>query len=641
MTLDINAKAQAMAGINLFPPIIRDALLNDFEFMDTFEIETERTISFQGVNTIWKQAELFETIRSFYRDEVKVIFKDSEESIWTLSSEHDNLVTSNLIMAKDKKQIKLPTHAGFSMDPQTRLDFLSEMSKRVFLSSETISAWETILAERPFNDREMETFQADFNDTPTRYQQQLAEKLRNQTMVYDDLVPLSRAYYKRLIGDYDGSESIAQYSLNTAKDIAGQLISWNQWEGFFFSLHFGAHGLLTSEIDVTALSSQQLLKAFEMTAKEGDILSKVSAIEIGLRNLKMNEAIEPVLVNLIESIIQLNSDESMDDLTSFTFLFILIYGKLSKTKLFYREPPFYVKLAALTQTSLVSKQLKHFNINSDEFADHVTHLSGQWFYLQALVDMRSEPRWSPDMASVSQMKAEFIGRITIALSLYKSDLSQQSRDKLFSNDDVSTISPLSQTLAPFLPGPLEGRISAQEDLPEYLNEIIKKQFEQEELTPHSFAALVNSSLLFHMGSEYAELAARTVKEAKYVVSNVKERDEIVAVVTGLARVCAVTGNSTLMKEVRILSRKYRQDTNIALTVEELIKISLVTCSANREELQWSVAVGEWLAELAFMDITKEEADILYSNIEVLCRLKPGLWQHCGRACAALKLYHAS
>ena len=42
-------------------------------------------------------------------------------------------------------------------------------------------------------------------------------------------------------------------------------------------------------------------------------------------------------------------------------------------------------------------------------------------------------------------------------------------------------------------------------------------------------------------------------------------------------------------------------------------------------------IGDWLTELAFVDMSREEAHALQAEIYRLLHLEPTLWETCGRA----------
>ena len=70
----------------------------------------------------------------------------------------------------------------------------------------------------------------------------------------------------------------------------------------------------------------------------------------------------------------------------------------------------------------------------------------------------------------------------------------------------------------------------------------------------------------------------------------------------------------------------------------------LSAAASRSDLtEWTEFVGEWLTELAFSDLKKEEAQECYTTFALdwlLSNGVPELWVTCGRADAALKAFNS-
>ena len=141
------------------------------------------------------------------------------------------------------------------------------------------------------------------------------------------LVPYSRTYFERLVGVYDGSTSILNYAGGAGKDVLEQLSSWRPDEGFMLGLFLSSHAALTAVIGVDRLKKEDIVQCYEYLVTHGDVISRLGAIEIGLRILPENHELEPFVVQLIEQI----RDDDIDGTTSsfklFSGLFILVDGE--------------------------------------------------------------------------------------------------------------------------------------------------------------------------------------------------------------------------------------------------------------------------------------------------------------------------
>jgi hypothetical protein len=254
--------------------------------------------------------------------------------------------------------------------------------------------------------------------------------------------------------------------------------------------------------------------------------------------------------------------------------------------------------------------------------------------------MRLEPRWNPDLAASSQIKADFFGRIMIAASNCEKNIKGNELYDLILGDKPNSLYRLSDSARPYFCGPLEGAENSPNSLPTDFSKAIKAQLSTDEVGPSSFIALVNSAMIFPLGLEQAELAAEALKLGSHRLANIESRSQLMAVLIGLATVAAVARGQALADELRILVRRYRRDTEYALSIKEAIQICLVASASRAELNEWRECVGSWVVELAFDNFEDKEGKDFYSHLQCLCHVVPELWVSCGRADAALRAYCA-
>jgi hypothetical protein len=355
--------------------------------------------------------------------------------------------------------------------------------------------------------------------------------------------------------------------------------------------------------------------------------------------LSTKPEIEASLLKLIEQIRDDDVEDKDSDIKLLSSLFVLVDGELARIQLLADAPPFYRRLAALAQATLIHRQLVASHVDIGPFSEWAMSRGWQLFYLRTLADLRHEPRWNSTLASASQLKAEFLGRIIIAGQNNESTIRGRRLAEIIFGTGPDSLHAFYQNPAPFFPGPLEGGDEARVSLPTEIFESINKDLESAEVTPTSFIALVNASMVFHVKKDQAELAAKAIKLAYYRLLNVEDRLTLVGTLNGLAYVSAVTRSHELAEQLRILLRRYRQDAEYSLSIEEAIWAGLLAAGSHAELKNWTVYVGDWLTELAFGALKKNEGQVLHSHLKWLCHLVPELWVTCGRAEAALSAFH--
>lgn len=260
--------------------------------------------------------------------------------------------------------------------------------------------------------------------------------------------------------------------------------------------------------------------------------------------------------------------------------------------------------------------------------------------MQSLADMRTEPRWSPDLAAAPQMKADFFGRLMIAGNCFEKNLKGgELRDTVLGVDPQS-LSALSEFPRPYLPGPLEGAEDSSNPLPDDLARVIEQQLDTDEVEASSFVALVNSAMIFRVTSGHAGLAAKALRLANYRLANLKGKSQLVSILNGLATVAAVSRNLSLADELRILVRRYRRDSQYGFSIEEAMRICLVASAAREDLIEWREFAGECLTEFAFGELEGNDGKVLHSHLIALLHSVPELWFSCARADAALQAWRS-
>jgi hypothetical protein len=292
----------------------------------------------------------------------------------------------------------------------------------------------------------------------------------------------------------------------------------------------------------------------------------------------------------------------------------------------------------LAQASLIQRQLVFCNIDYEHFSEWALSNRIEQFYMQSFADMRSEPRWIPHMTDSVQFRADFIGRLIISGNVYQANLiSGELRNALIGEGAKKLIEHCG-FFRPFFPGPLEGNEDGSNELPNELSQIIVKQLDSDEIDATSFVPLVNSARIYKVQADHVDLAVKALKLANYRLANVQNKNTLLAILEGLATVAAIYRNQELSDQLRILVRRYRQDSQYTITVEEAFQILIVASAARKDLLEWRDFAGDWLTELAFSKFEEHEGENLYSHLSALLHCVPELWVSSAKADAAIKAW---
>ena len=632
----------AHAAMELAPPLIRQTLLDDSAFRSEFKSEfgfrTEVILGFGDSGVSIQRSKVFDGARKVLSGSPPVEMADTTGKEWKLINKLRENAPPILTITRGDESLDLPDLNVLSPDKTTRLRRFEEASSDVKLPSRERRNWHHIFSGRPLEDEEVDEFYNDIRDTPVHVSRVIRRELTDGKSRISSLVPPSRRYFERLVGAYDGSASVQDYAAATARQLFEQLSDWKPYDGFLFSLFLCSHSSLTAEINVGHLGDEDFVRAFDLLEKHGDRISQLGAIEVGLRILPERPGIEPILIRLIEQI----RDDKVEDAGSgfkvLSALFGLVDGELSRTRLFSREPPFYRRLASLAQAALIHRQYVNAGVSGEAFCDWALKARGGAYYLQTLADLRLEPRWMPDLASASQMQAEFFGRIMITVKNHEDNIKGSKVHTLVLGDGPGSLRSRGELLHPYFPGPLEGGGSSPNPLPTEYAEAITTQLSAEKAEVLSFVALVNAAQIFRTDSQQAESAARLLNSSRYQISGLQDKSQLLYVLDGLATVAAVTRSRALAEELRILSRRYGRDAQYKLSVEDAMRVCLVAAASCSGLNDWREFVGDWLTELAFGKLEKNEGAAFHWCLQYLCHAVPELWVSCGRAEAALEAF---
>jgi len=631
----------ARVALSHVPPSIKMTLLDESSFREEYGFGIDPILLLNDGIVSVQRSHLFDAVRMILSGESVSEVTDSNGQKWKLENIGEEGQLPKLALIVSEQRLILPDLAALSPDRSTRLRFLNEAASDVNLPINARDAWGNVLSERALQDKEVDTFLDEFRDTPIEKARAIRSEIEEGKINISTLVPHSRRYFERLVGAYDGSASIRDYVGGSGRAILDQIVEWRPYDGFLFSLFLSSHSSITAAINIDQLSSEDLVRAFDFLEKNGDRISQLGAIEIGLRILPTRPDIEPGLIRLVKQICDDDVDGQASSFNLLSALFMFVDGELSRTRLLSTEPPFYRRLAALSQAALIHRQLLNVSVDIDQFGKWAFNNFAEQFYLQSLADMRLEPRWNPNLADAVQMKQEFFGRIIIAAKNHEKNIKNGELFDLVLTSKPGSILSLGDLLCPYLPGPLEGAEEPQNILPTEIAEMIEAHLSVKDVEPSAFIALVNSALIFRVGADQAALAARVLKQGNYRLVHLEDKSQLIAVLNGLATVTAVARSSTLANELRFLVRNYRRDAQYPLSIEEAIYICLVAAASHADMDDWREYIGDGITELAFSNFEGNEGQVLHSHLRCLCLAAPELWVSCGRADAALIAYNSS
>ena len=630
-------EAWVFSALRIVPTSFQDALLRDPGFRREHGLKADQVVSFGSPAVLVRLSELCGAVRKVFSGMPVAEVVDDDGQKWEIREATKNNDPKSIVLFRGDREYAIPpSFTSLSPERETRLNFLEEAASAINLPGDVKDFWRKTFEKRALKDGEVEAFESDIVNTPVNIEQSIRRDIHGAGRKnISSWVPSSEKYFDRLIGEYDGSASIRDYASNVCGPFFQKLSEWRPYEGFLFSLFLSSHPALAHEIQTDRLDDDNLIRAFEFLENRGDRISQIGAIEVGLRILPSKPEIEPYLIRLIRQIVRDDAGGEASGFKLLSALFFFVDGELSRTRLLSSKPPFYRRLAALSQASMIHRQLVNSNVDIELLCENLFRDYWMEHYIQSLVDMRVEPGWNPVFDTAENIRANFLYRIITTPQKHKRETEDGNElyEIIFGTEPTSVLSAVSPFFFSYL-NPLDGTGVPRQEVPAAISSAIEKQINMDQVSQSSFATLVNSAYLFHLGSDHAELASKALRSCGYRISNLESREQLVTLLNGLSMVAAVTGSEMLANELRILVRGYRKDPSYKVSIGEELLLCL-TAAANHSDLdEWKEFVGNWITETSF-ESEVEDADIFRSQLQYLCHIVPELWLSCDRAYAAL------
>lgn len=632
--------AIALEVLKRLPPSLRASFVSRRDFLNhhALRANTKITIGPEGIS--FDRSRLYSAIRQALGEPgLKVPIEAIDGVVWNAAAESDD-GPRIIALVRDGHRLVLPGLLSLSPEKAERLAEFDERAMGIESYDPVIASWRRRIENGPLEDEDVDGFRSELGKLPMRAAAAIAAEIEKGESSIAILVPATAEYYDRLVGPRIAQAGLSEFVRSSAAAHIKQLIEWHPREGLKLALLMASHTSVSSLIAQQGLASETLSETFEWLAAGGDRISQVGAIEVGLALLRKHPQLEEQVLSLVREIMS-DDSESGGRLGLLSSLIIFVDGELARTKVLGTAPPYWRRLAAIAQASLIERELISAGVATEvPFSEWARQGRGQAFLLQTLIDLRLEPRWLPDFLAPGQLKAEFLGRVSAAAQTHSESIRSDSLRALLLGGEPGSIRPLLRFPFAYLPGPLEGGVDPVNQLPDEIEALIREALQSETLEPNSFTPLVNSALVFQLGPQHAELAAEALRRVKYQLRHGREgQPQVFGLLQGLANFAAVARSVDLANEVRILTRVMRARAGLEIGADDTMRIALIAAAAIQDRDDWAKFVGDWLTELAFEDLDSEAAAKLHSHILALCRLDPHLWKSCARAeaaCAAVQ-----
>lgn len=638
MNRKTNEMVLVQAALDLLPPDIQRALLDDGEFLRRWNIATTTNLTLGKNGPSFRRDQFYDGIRSAIRNQgVAIAVEDQNGDDWQIFAEPKGEGLAFSIRAGGT-HLFLADHSALAEDLAVRIGSFERSAQAIFFDAETCQGWLQRLRQSSLSDEEFAELMADIEQTPVNAFRALRTSMEQVNVNVTALVPHERRYYDRLVGKLGQAKTVAEYVEAGVKPRMADMKGGKRLEGFQYALLMCSAGSIADCIQIDELDRGELVQAYQWLAEHGDPVSRVGAIEVALCHLDTYPELGPFVERMVEGIL---SDDPEVDGGSFALLcamIVMVASELARKRTLGDAPPFYIRQAAIAHASLVIRAINEARVNPAPVTRWAQSMgAGQIYFLHGLIDLRREPRWLPDFVGADRLRFEFIGRIANATGRNEGKIQIDSLRALLIGPDSKLASAAKWPL-PNFPGPMEGAIASGQPYPDDLLRDVKAALEADHLDATAFAGLVNAALLFDMQEWMADLAATALRRVRFSIKDADDENKTFSLISGLAILAAVTRGRDLADALRVLTRVMRRRKRLSGTPDEEMRIVMIAAASIEDIEDWARFAGEWLTEIAFETTDKDVARAFLPKLRLLVRIEPALARHCARADAGLDAF---
>ena len=623
--------------LDLTPKLIQEDLLANATFRRAYGMDSAVMLSFATGEVTFSRSALYSAIRKVLSGRSGVRVRDTRNNRWHVRSEHVPNRVPALFLVRGKRSIALPQFRVLSPNPSIRISVLNDISDDVRLP--THDRWLKVASELALADNEMDEFNDDVHDTPANFARVIRDEIASGRFRLSSVVPSRSRYYSRLVGRYDSAASVADHCKASTADFIRDLCAWGPPDGVLQALTLSCSGIAASLISLDSLDDSYIAKLFSQLDSHGDRLSQTGAVEIALRALPKYTHIERHILSMVRQIRDDDDNREESDYRLIAGLFRAIDGELARRCTFPFGRPYYRRFAALAQSTMVAREISVGRIKRADFTTWLSQLPNTRFLLQNYVDMRMEPRWSPLSFDARALKSACIGRIVaVAHECAENILSEDLRDVFLEGDQKSVLKQFESdiTCLAEYPGPLSATAGSSGRMPDELRAKVEQKVGTGAVDPSSLILFANAATMFDVSEEHAVQVAENLKANRHRISGTEDGSQMFDIVMRLAVAAATCRSEALADELRVIARTDKSDKGLFRGVFKSINVCLSSAASRTGVQEWAEYVGDWLTELAFLDLKDEEAATLASSLRCLMEIVPELWRTCARAEAALQ-----
>lgn len=304
-------------------------------------------------------------------------------------------------------------HAGLlSPDRDTRRAFLERYLKERSFANAYVDELRSLVSRQAITDDDFGTAVSILSGSPESFVQAIKAKVATRDLSNVDLLPEDERHWDNLAAPWRNSDTLEEFLRAEWEKQRVRAFHENPVSAFFTSsLSWCAPGLVPIELMET-LPAELTLKLVERAPSLPDHFAVAGAFEVCADRLTTDSRFEAAGTKILDQLLG-DMDQLHERCTFFAAIFTLTLARLAQHQRLRRKPPFWRRITAAANASLVTRACGPDN--AKKLFEWVVNHSGKAFLFSTLLEEVSEPRWKPEWASGDHLAADAFGRVDAAL----------------------------------------------------------------------------------------------------------------------------------------------------------------------------------------------------------------------------------
>ena len=628
----LDVAALGCALLDRVPRSVRDVLLVDSDFVAKYQLADHALKLFRGGSITVYSSSLIRSVQRLLSEPGPIEVRNPSGQSCVV--QFDNDMPHVPVLSQGDHSMFIREFLMFSPDSSTRVDCFNEAAHQFRMPQVERDQWHQLLLERIPSMHEFDSLISDLHDSPARVELAISESLQKGRLGVELIAPTSPRYYARLIGSLGTSVTIQEFIQEGLGELLEEQMDTGEAAGFSRCLRVAIHPDVAERIPVNEEVGHGLQSMFGHSAHLLDSTSQVAAIELALRMLESIPDVGPSVGSLIEGILNDNVNSPSSGFAAFCNLFIMVDMRLCHARVFADSPPFYRRAAGLAQAALVHSIIARYGVPTDWLFELIQVPQVIFHRVQALVDMRIQPRWHPRYASPAHFKASACARIRRALARAEDRVGEAQLHQLIGSDVIRAVwnHPWSSLKSP--PDPVDDRLPNIPDAVVGSLDPVTSNVSTSKSSDSEFTDVIYQSLYSKTDLDISGDVRRVLDCLQHAGSADLDSDNFVSQLHLLATAAGTTRDSEATDQIHSLLLQVLRDQGRHIDFGMACDIGIAACSSSSAHGEWRTRIAKWFESIAHLSMGRDRARVLSMIIETLCSLSPELWSSCGRSYAA-------